>query len=286
MFEKIYAVDKNGIQCKVSAEDLQIMTNNDQISDLNLIYRSNTKNSFAAFRLSSWVDREKSKVGIHERVSKFLVEIGTYDSSKPKGQRQKEYIQIFMDEDEFSYFCGLLKNGRIMDVMERKERAGDKVPYLLHNGKGDAKRLRIYRGSKLPIILEAAQGPGKEGGNGQTLPDDWNGKNKDRVRKATIGLSEQEAGKIGAAGERALAILDMWRAFGRDEENLKLINIRKEGRKKEDTGAYNGQFRRQDDYGNRRGYAAAAPSRQQTPSRSGYRDNGSYDNGYSAGQAW
>lgn len=292
MFEKIYGVDRNGTQRKISAEDLQILANDDKISDLNLIYKANTKSSFAAFRLSSWVDREKAKAGIHERVAKFLIEVGTYDSSKPKGQRQKEYIQIFMDEDEFSYFCGLLKGGRIMEVMERKERSGEKVPYVLHNGKGEAKRLRIYRGSKQPIILEAAQGPGKEGSNGQTLPDDWIGRNKDKVRKALIGLSEQEAGKIGAAGERAIAILDMWRAFGRDEENLKLINIRKESRKNENGGSYarqesyGGQERRQSGYENRNGYAADQAPRQQPQQRGGYRDSGYYDGGYAAGSAW
>lgn len=285
MFEKIYTFT-NGVQHKLSAQDLKIMVNNDQVSDLNLIYRANTKKAFVAFRLSSWVDRDKAGKGVHERVVKFLVEVGAYDPSKPKGQRQKEYIQIFMDEDEFSYFCGLLKGGRILDVMERKERSGDKVPYLLHNGKGDAKRLRIYRGSKMPVILEAAQGPGKTGDNGQTLPDAWEGANKDKVRKAMIGLSEQEVGKIGAAGERALSILDMWRAFGRDEENLSLINIRKEGRKNvnadryEERGSYREQSRGYDGQGY--GSYAADGSR----ARGGANNTGYYDNGYASGEGW
>ena len=257
MFEKIYQVDANGRQVKMTANDLQIMADNDQVSDLNLIYRANSKKAFVAFRLSSWLDKEKLEQGIRDRVVKFLVEVGTYDSSKPKGQRQKDYIQIFMDEDEFSYFCGLLKNGRIMDVMDRKANMGEKIAYLLHNGKGDAKRLRIYRGSKLPIILEAAQGPGKLGSNNQTLPDDWEGRNKDKVSKAMIGLSEQEAGKMGAAGERALAVLDMWRAFGRDEENLGLINIRKKGRQQSardyDRG-YSPRPQQRDNYNNGSGY--------------------------------
>ena len=286
MFEKIYTVDKSGAQHKLSAQDLRIMVNNDQVSDLNLIYRANTKKAFAAFRLTSWLDRDKAEKGIRERVVKFLVEVGAYDPSKPKGQRQKEYIQIFMDEDEFSYFCGLLKGGRIMDVMERKERSGDRVPYLLHNGKGDAKRLRIYRGSKMPVILEAAQGPGKLGENGQTLPDAWEGANKDKVRKTMIGLSEQEIGKIGAAGERALSILDMWRAFGREEEDLSLINIRKEGRKNDSAGRYDGRssYREQGSGQSGQGYGSYAAKG--SGPRGGARESSYYENSYASGQGW
>jgi len=266
MFEKIYRTDENGIQKKISMKDLQIMANQETVSDLNLIYKSNTKTAYAAFRLTSWISDQPKNRG--ERVTKFLVEIGTYDASKPKGSRQKENIKIFLDDDDFSYFCEMLKSGRILDRLER----GDKVPYEVHNGKGDAKRLRIFKGSKLPIILEAAQGPGKEGSNGQTLPDDWQGKNKDLVRKSLIGLSCEEAFKIGLAGARALQILDMWRAFGRDSENLALINIRK----KNDADRYQDAQRRQggnysDDYYRGPAREAGYSARSQ---RNDYYDNG------------
>lgn len=249
MFEKIYRVDEHGVQKKIPIQDLQIMVNQGQLSDLNLIYRSNTKSAFAAFRLNSFIS-EKS--GQKERVTKFLVEIGTYDTKKPKGQRQTGYVQIYLDEDDFSYFCSLMMNGRIGDRIAR----GERIPYKHHSGTSDAKRLRIYRGQKMPIILEAAQGPGIKGGNGQTLPDDWDGKNKPSVKKALIGLNDEEAHKIGAAGLRAIAILDMWRAFGRDGENLALINVTK---KKENSaggyansgarsGSYQGAFSQQGGY--------------------------------------
>ena len=257
MFEKIYRVDEHGVQRKVSIQDLQIMANQGTVSDLNLIYRSNTKTAFAAFRLSSFISNKNAR---SERVTKFLVEIGTYDARKPKGSRQTGYVSIYLDEDEFSYFCSLMMNGRIVDRMAR----GEKVPYKLHNGTEDAKRLRVYRGQKMPIILEAAQGPGVKGNNGQTLPDNWEGSNKEKVKKALIGLNEEEAHKIGAAGLRAISILDMWRAFGRDEENLALINVtkKKDGAERGASAGYGFAERKpaspnQGGYGQSRGYAAA-----------------------------
>ena len=260
MFEKIYRVDAYGRQEKIPIQDLQIMANQDAVSDLNLIYRSNTKTAFAAFRLNSFIS---NKSGRDERVTMFLVEIGTYDSRKPKGQRQTGYVQIYLDEDDFSYFCSLMMNGRIVDRFAR----GEKVPYKHHSGTSDAKRLRAYRGQKMPIILEAAQGPGKKGDNGQTLPDDWEGRNKEKVKKTLIGLNEEEAHKIGAAGLRAISILDMWRAFGRDEENLALINVTKKREKDSAAGtqrdgfgyarrgAENGEYQR--GFSQNGGYAAA-----------------------------
>ena len=286
MFEGVYKREKAGdqiVQRRLTVKELQYLADNDLVSDLNLIYRSNTKTAFAAFRLCSWDSRDPMKPG---RVTKFLVEIGTYDSSRPKGQRQKDYIQIFLDDHDFAYFCGLMKDGRIFDVMDRCERQGEKVPYKKNNGKGDAKRLRIYRGQKQPLILEAAQGPGKDGGNGQTLPDDWSGKNKQKVRKTMIALSEEEVCKIGAAGERALSMLDMWRAFGRDEEMLTLINVRKSS----STGAAAQPERRQSErsYGNGASYRSDPDAGRSGSNRSsgrygGYSDRGQdygYSNGY------
>ena len=261
MFEKIYRVDEHGQQKKIPIQDLQIMANQGSVSDLNLIYRSNTKSAFAAFRLMSFISTRDHK---KERVTKFLVEIGTYDASKPKGMRQKEYVQIYLDEHDFSYFCNMMNSGRMVDLM----RQGVKVPYKHHSGTDDAKRLRVYPGTKMPIILEAAQGPGVKGNNGQTLPDNWDGANKPKVRKTLIALSEEEAFKIGSAGLRAVAILDMWRAFGRDEENLALINVTK---KKTD-------------------YDKAAQGTQggygYTNSQGGYqRNQNAYRNGYAARQS-
>lgn len=261
MFEKIYTLDEHGIQKKIPIQDLQIMANQGTVSDLNLIYRSNTKSAFAAFRLNSFISNRSGK---SERVTKFLVEIGTYDASKPKGSRQTGYVSIYLDEDDFSYFCFLMEGGRVTERFAR----GEQIPYKHHSGTDNAKRLRIYKGQKMPIILEAAQGPGVKGGNGQTLPDNWDGANKSKVTKALIGLNEEEAHKIGSAGKRALAILDMWRAFGKDEENLALINVSKkkennasygEARNSYSRGGYDRGYQR--DY-NRGGYAASAPASQ------------------------
>lgn len=257
MFEKIYRVDEHGVQKKIPIQDLQIMANQGTVSDLNLIYRSNTRSAFAAFRLKSFMS---NRSGRNERVTKFLVEIGTYDANKQKGSRQTGYVSIYLDENDFSYFCNLMSSGRLMDRLAR----GEKVPYEIHNGTEDAKRLRAYRGQKMPIILEASQGPGKKGNQGQTLPDDWQGRNKSNVKKALIGLNEEEAYKIGAAGLRAIAILDMWRAFGRDEENLALINVSKKkensdyGQTRSGYAASGFSESPQGGYGQSRGYAAAS----------------------------
>lgn len=253
MFEKIYGVDPSGRQVKYTESDLRIKVQNNELSDLNLIYRSNTKSAFAAFRLMSFLS---NKSGKEERVTKFLVEIGTYDANKPKGSRQTSCIQTFLDEDDFAYFCTLLSSGRVFTKLRENP-----VAYLHHGGTSEAKRFRVYKGSKLPIILEAAQGPGIKGSNGQTIPDRWDSDNKPQVKKALIGLSEEEAVKIGTAGLRAISILDLWRAFGRDEENLRLISITKR-REQSDSryqeprqqSGYNNNYGRSNGYNRNTGY--------------------------------
>jgi len=276
----------------------------DDLLDLNVVFKRQTKKSLLAVRLYSFlVDKKEDKKNpnspvvrtpeghaVKERVVKFQFESGLFDQSRQQGSRMTSQMRFNMDIHEFAYFCEIMKSGRILSLIARNEKiaveTGKKYAdpgfEIYKDVDGVGRRFKIYRGSSADICIETSQEPSQNGrgGNQQAAP----------VR-IVHGLSLEEAGQMGAMGALALETLNMWYAFGKAEENLSLINTRPK-REKENARSYQNEAQNAPYRGNERNdYGRGGYDGYDRPQRrdSGYAAgsyNAGYGNGYQQQGAW
>lgn len=164
-------------------------------------------------------------------IGKICFQFRQYDLSREKGNRLLKSIDAYMNFDEFSYFCLLLKTGRMNRMIaSEKAAAGAGYPkpgYVLYGGTAAgqntiSRKIQVEGGMKTPYLLSALQGPGKVGKTGQIMPAYMD---KD-AEKVSVPMSEEMAIKLALSGERAITYYDTWCAMGTLNQNLaRLKNI-------------------------------------------------------------
>ena len=103
---------------------------------------------------------------------KVTFQFSNYDKSKPKGQRQKDFIRFNLTFEEFmnlghDVLYGNMMNWQPIDNYNNLRPAYMKgTPSKYNNGVAIARRLEIKNGDKQPIRLICSEGQGKETGNG------------------------------------------------------------------------------------------------------------------------
>ena len=320
MFEKIYktvyVTDKEGnVICDMDGNKLTRTVKRtpaeirglpkEDLYDLNLIHKKWSKGRFLSMRLNSFIARDG------KRVTNVLLELGTTDNN----DKLKDCNQIYMDLPKFTWFCELLKSGRMRERVETEcEKVRQKALKEYKNAVAEAKKqglekpdasefiptqreysvvvfddyggneagtvsrvLKVYTGWDMKnnrrnnmICFEAGKGPGKKDRrSGGITPYGWNSSNSTKVM---VGFTDDELGVAGEMGLSAMRIVEMWSASGKLEENLELINLRKETKDFDSNGAYqsSGSYNGQ----NQRGNKAARPQQ-----RDNYNNGSGYYNG-------
>lgn len=162
----------------------------------NQIIRKDGKNCF--------VEALRNSYGIGKILLKFV----TYDLSRQAGDKFTNEIDIYMDFAKFNRIAAdYLDNGELKWALDndRANVANGQVKYAnqitLHqggtsdqrlraqnksrpDGKAEARILKIYAGSKFPVILQAEAGPGEVQGKGLIVPKFNGGKPEKMVRIA------------------------------------------------------------------------------------------------------
>lgn len=214
----------------------------------NTVFKTYGNGKLMAVKLWSMVDDKG------ERVTKFKFEFREFNKAAQQGSKTTGDVDVYMDLDDFTYFCKLLESGRIYGFLSN---SGNKAAYEHFGGTEESKSLQITNGNKGMLIV-AQRGPGRKTKTGATLPD-YNSWNDQNSKKIMLALSDESAVQLGSAGLRAINIFDMWTAFGRADQNLERLNPKRES---------------QDER-----YQNAQP-RQQAPQQRGYVASGGYDQGY------
>lgn len=111
----------------------------------------------------------------------------TYDLSRPAGQRQTNYISIYITVDEFLELCRKTECGELRYMMQNKKKSGDKSPLYQCLGGTSAEKLakqgrarkdgmsqsrtaQLLCGSKSDFLFVADSGPGQANDKGLIVP--------------------------------------------------------------------------------------------------------------------
>lgn len=162
---------------------------------------------------------------------KVCFQFRQYNSRLEKGKRITKSIDCYMKLEDFSYFCQIMKTGRIERLAQQAKANSESgfiaplyVNYGGTNKQGQpvvSKKLQIEAGTKSPLVLCALQGPGVVGKTGMITP---NYLDKDKsIDKIYIPLSEESMIKIGIAGTRAIYYYDTWSANGTLDDKLEAL---------------------------------------------------------------
>ena len=220
----------------------------------NQIYKAYGNNKLMSVKLWSIASTKPGE----ERVVRVKFEFREFDKRRQSGEKTTGGVDVYMDIEKFGYICKQLESSRIYSLMGQ---AQGKAAIQHFSGTNDSKSIQISQGDKLPVMIVGQQGPGVKGNNGQTIPDykSWNDQNS---KKIFMGLSDEEAVKLGMCGLRAIRMLDSWTSQGIDDVELARINpVREEksqgARQSAGNQSYQGGYSQgygQSDYGQQGGY--------------------------------
>lgn len=111
----------------------------------------------------------------------------SYDLSKPTGQRQTGYINIYLAVDELLELCRKLSSGELRYLIQDKKKHEDSSPIYQSlggttaeklakigrarsDGKSLSRTMQICVGNKSDFLLIAESGPGEENEKGLIVP--------------------------------------------------------------------------------------------------------------------
>lgn len=111
----------------------------------------------------------------------------TYDLNRPAGQRQTNYISIYITADEFLELCRKTECGELRYMLQNKKKSGDKTPLYQCLGGTSAEKLakqgrarkdgmsqsrtaQLLCGSKSDFLFVADSGPGQANDKGLIVP--------------------------------------------------------------------------------------------------------------------
>ena len=210
---------------------------------------------------SGFVDINASAFTLGE--GKVVFKFRQYNKNAQAGNKITAQTDIYMDIDEFDYFCSLMiskeilvpiNNAKKKAYNEAKAICGPDCPkdqiievakqnfakvypqgYSALSGsaaKGISRCLSIEKNamSKYAATLRGMQGKGEVNETGLIVP-----KYKFNEAEALINIpiTEEDVVKIGLDGKRAIRYFDMWSAMGVLEQNVNRL----QNKWKEDTGA-------------------------------------------------
>ena len=120
-------------------------------------------------------------------IGKLHFVFSTYDLNRPAGQRQTNFIPIYIGIEELIELCRMLMCGEFRFIMQEKKKKSDFSPIFQHLGGTSATKLsaqgrarsdgmslsrtaQIVCGTKADIIFIADSGPGEENEKGLIVP--------------------------------------------------------------------------------------------------------------------
>lgn len=164
-------------------------------------------------------------------IGRIQFQFRKYDKNKPSGQRTNVSIDAYLSISEFSYLCDILTDGSIARYAKKNEqlRSAKNAKYAEpayknlsgsgKDGKIVARALTIEKGSSADYIIKVVEGPGRKTDKGLIS---FIGSNNQYL---SIGLSKEDARKLGLAGKRAVSIYDRWVADRVLDQRLAEIEI-------------------------------------------------------------
>ena len=230
----------------------------------NQIYKVYGRDKLMAVKLWSMEGRTGEP-----RIVKVKFEFREFDKNRQSGDKTTGGVDVYMDIEKFGYICEYLKSGRIYGLFQTVGQGKAAIQHF--SGTNDSKSIQIMKGDRLPVMILAQQGPGTKGSNGQTMPDykSWNDQNS---KKIYMGISDEDAVKLGMCGLRAINILDGWTVQGGEDVELARINPQREVSERAGSGQY------QQDQG--RALYPDERYEQQVAARQGYGQNDYGSQGY------
>ena len=111
----------------------------------------------------------------------------SYDLGKPTGQRQTDYINIYLAVDEVLELCRKLYSGELRYLVQSKKKNADSAPIYQSlggtsaeklakldrsraDGKSLSRTMQVCVGNKSDFLLIAESGPGEENERGLIVP--------------------------------------------------------------------------------------------------------------------
>lgn len=120
-------------------------------------------------------------------INKIHLVFASYDVNRPSGNRQTNYVSIYIDADEFLDLCRQLECGELRYNLQQKKKNGDSAPLYeclggtsaeklaqyntpRADGKSLSRTLKLIPASKTDFMMIADSGPGETNEKGLIVP--------------------------------------------------------------------------------------------------------------------
>ena len=120
-------------------------------------------------------------------INKAHLVFATYDVNRPVGERQTNFVSIYIDIDEFLELCRQLEGGELRYVLQQRKKNKDSTPMYeclggtsaeklaqynssRSDGKSLSRTLKLIPAAKTDFMLIADSGPGETNDKGLIVP--------------------------------------------------------------------------------------------------------------------